>query len=120
LFFFCHEAPKKELKKRKKMGIAFTAGLSIVQVVGVNSFRVIVYEIACKVGLNNPDQQTSASLQSEHICTLVNAEDTIDSNVVMSSSRHKSDAAHKVYKRISQAQLDKKLKHSMLRKQKDL
>jgi hypothetical protein len=108
--FFRREAPKKELKKRKKLGITYTAGLSAGQVVGVNSFKLIVNEIAREVGLDNPDRQTSASLRSEHICTLVNAEDTIDSNVVMSSSRHKSDAAHKVYKRNSQAQLDKKTK----------
>jgi hypothetical protein len=92
------------------MGITFTAGLSVGQVVGINSFGLIVNEIAREVSLGNPDQQTSASLQSEHIYTLVNAEDTIDSNLIMSSSKHKSDAAHKVYKRNSQAQVDKKTK----------
>jgi hypothetical protein len=62
MIIFCREAPKKELKRRKKMGITFTAGLSIGQVVGVNSFKLIVNEIACEVGLDNPDRQTSASL----------------------------------------------------------
>ena len=67
-------------------------------------------QIAKECKLTNPKKQKAASLRSEHICTLVNAEDTIDAKTIMASSRHKSEAAHNVYKRKSHIQLDKKTK----------
>ena len=89
-------------------GITFTAGLEPNQLIGKTYFPKMMKEIARECGLIHPDRQTSASLRAEHICTLVNAEDTIDSQVVMKSSRHKSEDAHNCYKRKSKNQLDKK------------
>ena len=65
-------------------------------------------EIAHECNFINPERQTAASLRSEHICTLVNAKDAIDSKVLMASSCHKSMDAYNVYKRKSKSQLDKK------------
>ena len=104
-FFRC-VAPKKVLKKRRKQGIKFTAGLEKGQVVGKNYFAELMQKIANECKLTNPEKQCAASLRSEHICTLVNAEDTIDAKTIMASSCHKSDAAHNVYKRKSHIQLD--------------
>lgn len=106
--FFRRVAPQYVLKARKKKGIYFTAGLHKNQLVGKNSFTTIVRKIASDCGLDNPRRQTAASLRSEHIFTLVNADRSIDSTTIMGSSRHKSEAAHRQYKRKSQEQLDRK------------
>lgn len=106
--FFRREAPAKVLKKRRKAGIMFTAGLERGQLVGKNAIPLMMNEIAHECHLIHPERQTAASLRSEHICTLVNAKDTIDAKTIMASSRHKSIDAHNVYKRKSKNQLDKK------------
>ena len=106
--FFRREAPIGVLKDRMKKGITFRAGLHQNQLVGKNAFSSFMNEIARECNFINPDRQTAASLRSEHICTLVNAKDTIDSKVLMASTRHKSLDAHNVYKRKSKEQLDKK------------
>ena len=106
--FFRREAPIKVLKKRMKAGITFRAGLAPGQLVGKNAFSTFMNEIAHECKLTNPERQTAASLRSEHICTLVNAKDTIDPKVIMESTRHKSIDAHNCYKRKSKNQLDKK------------
>ena len=56
----------------------------------------------------NPDRLTAASIRSEHVCTLVNADENIDAKTIMASSRHKSHQVHDVYKRRSKSELDKK------------
>ena len=106
--FFRRVAPDKVLKKRMAQGITFTAGLESGQLIGKTYFPKLMKEIARECGFVNPERQTSASLRSEHICTLVNAEENIDSTVVMRSSRHKSESAHNCYKRKSKEQLDRK------------
>ena len=106
--FFRRIAPKKVRDERMKKGITFTAGLEGQQLIGKSYFPKMMREIAVECNFLNPERQTAASLCSEHICTLVNAEDTIDSLVIMNSSRHKSEEAHNCYKRKSKSQLDKK------------
>ena len=88
------------------------------QVLGKNYFNELMSQIAKECKLTNPEKQKAASLRSEHICTLVNAEDVIDPKTIMASSRHKSEAAHNVYKRNSYIQLDKKNKSVSCRKEK--
>lgn len=88
----------------------FTAGLEKNQLVGKNHFKDLVRSIAVDCDLDNPDRQTSASLRSEHICSLMNANDAPDSKTIMTSTRHKTMDAHNVYKRHSQKQLDKRTK----------
>ena len=106
--FFRRAAPDKELKKRRVKGIMYTAGLKLQQLVGKNAIPAMMTEIARECDLIDPERQTAASLRSEHICTLVNAKEAIDSKTLMASSRHKSMEAHNVYKRKSKVQLDKK------------
>jgi hypothetical protein len=118
--FFRRKAPACILKARKKSGIMFTAGLEKNQLVGKNNFKEMMRSIAVDCDLDNPDRQTSASLRSEHICTLMNAEDTLDPKTIMTSTRHKTIAAHNVYKRNSQAQLDKRTKAFHAEKKKRL
>ena len=101
--FFCFQ-------NVKKAGIMFTAGLEKKQVIGKYYFKNLMRSIAVDCNLDNPDRQTSSSLRSEHICTLMNASDTLDPKTVMASSCHKMIAAHNVYKRNSQVQLDKRTK----------
>ena len=108
--FFCHEAPDKELKARRRKGIMYTAGLKPQQLVGKNAIPAIINEIACECDFIHPERQTAASLRSEHICTLVNAKEAIDPKTVMDSSRHKTILAHNVYKRKIKDQLDLKTK----------
>ena len=106
--FFRRVAPNKVLKKRRKKGIKFTAGLEKGQVLGKNYFNELMSQIAKECKLTNPEKQKAASLRSEHICTLVNAKDTIDAKTIIASSRQKTEAAHNVYKHKSHIQLDKK------------
>ena len=108
--FFRRKAPNSVLNMRKKAGIMFTAGLEKNQVVGKNYFKDLMRSIAIDCDLDNPDRQTSSSLRSEHICTLMNAQDALDPKTIMASTRHKTIAAHNVYKRNSQVQLDKRTK----------
>ena len=89
------------------MGISYRSGNTKREMMGKNAFSQMMKELAVEVGLDKPDRQTSASLRRECISTLYNADEVIDSKVIKTVSRHKSDAAHEVYKERSQKQLDK-------------
>ena len=89
------------------MGISYRSGDTKREMMGKNAFSQMMKELAVEVGLDKPDRQTSASLRRECISTLHNADEVIDSKVIKTVSRHKSDAAHEVYKERSQKQLDK-------------
>ena len=105
--FFRRRAPEKELRQRRRNGVTFEAGLKPAQLMGVNAFTKLMKQVAVECCLDHPENQGSASLRSEGICTIVNAAESINQSAAMAFSRHVTASAHASYKRDSQTQLDK-------------